>query len=289
MKKRYDCPPTLTDAQVLEFCKNGFLMLEGVVSDDVNRRTLDYLDASEYPVQHEPTEIMEEHWFAKGVICNDEAAGAVRSLLGCDFGLPILMSNHRVACPAPVTGGWHRDGCSKHETELHTLQVFYYPQDCPRELGPTELLPGSHFLFSPASRMAHYGSIRGGHRAASPAGSIFITAYPIWHRRSASTAAGTRNMLKYNYRRSVRPTRDWISDPEFDFARGENYVLRGATFREQFRDCHDAARMFLWLCGWGDRYEFVGGQTWPLPGHWSDHPYGYPLEDVVGSHDDQVS
>ena len=29
----YDCKPTLNDSEVLEVCKNGFLMLEGVVSD----------------------------------------------------------------------------------------------------------------------------------------------------------------------------------------------------------------------------------------------------------------
>ena len=36
----YECPPTLTDTQVLEFCKKGFLMLEGVVPDEINQRTL---------------------------------------------------------------------------------------------------------------------------------------------------------------------------------------------------------------------------------------------------------
>ena len=29
--KTHDCPPTLTDRQVLDFCKNGYLMLEAVV------------------------------------------------------------------------------------------------------------------------------------------------------------------------------------------------------------------------------------------------------------------
>ena len=41
--RTFDCEPTLTDTQVLEFCRNGFLTLEGVVSDDINQRTCDYL------------------------------------------------------------------------------------------------------------------------------------------------------------------------------------------------------------------------------------------------------
>ena len=34
----YDCAPTLDDRQVIEFCANGFLMLEGIVPDEINRR-----------------------------------------------------------------------------------------------------------------------------------------------------------------------------------------------------------------------------------------------------------
>ena len=43
-QKTYDCKPTLTDKQVLEFCKQGFLLLEGVVPDEINRKTLEYLE-----------------------------------------------------------------------------------------------------------------------------------------------------------------------------------------------------------------------------------------------------
>ena len=35
----YDCKPTLNDSEVLEVCKNGFLMLEGVVSDKINKKS----------------------------------------------------------------------------------------------------------------------------------------------------------------------------------------------------------------------------------------------------------
>ena len=31
---KYDCKPTLTDRQMMDFCRNGYLILEGVVSDE---------------------------------------------------------------------------------------------------------------------------------------------------------------------------------------------------------------------------------------------------------------
>ena len=42
--RTFDCEPGLTDAQVLEFCRQGFLLLEAVVPEEINQRTCDYLD-----------------------------------------------------------------------------------------------------------------------------------------------------------------------------------------------------------------------------------------------------
>lgn len=270
----HSCRPRLTDTQVLAFCKQGFMMLEGVVPDEINRRTVSYLEKNP---SHEPTEILLEDWFVDNVILNEEAAGAVRSLLGQNFGLPIIMSNHRVECPSPAQN-WHRDGNSVNGPALNYLQVFYYPEACSLDLGPTELLPGSHFLFSLSKQMGHYGGIRGGFRAAAPAGTIVLTVYSIWHRRSAASGTGLRNLLKYNYWRTESPHRDWIRDPDFDIATA-NYQLDAPTFREQFRDCNDAAEMFFWLLGKSNVFHLAGGQGWPLNhnvGKYMDSPYGVP-------------
>ena len=42
--RTFDCAPTLTDTQVLDFCRTGVLLLPGVVTDDVNARARDYLE-----------------------------------------------------------------------------------------------------------------------------------------------------------------------------------------------------------------------------------------------------
>ena len=261
----YNCEPTLTDPQVVDFCKNGFILLEGVVPDEINRHTCSFLD------EHitigtvgaiEPTEILQEDWFVEGVIKNPQAAGAVRSLLGKNFKLPKIMSNHRVECPRTITGGWHRDGGAIDTHRLDSLQVFYYPQDTPKEMGPTELVPSSHLVRIKRRFMSHYGNIRKGMWTAAPAGSIFITHYSIWHRATTSTASGLRNLLKYNYWRTVPPKRDWIVDPEVDFT-GVNFMPE-VSLAEKWYDSIGVARMFLWLCGLGDDFEFKGGQSWPI-------------------------
>ena len=258
--KQYDCEPTLNDTQVVEFCKQGFLMLEEVVPDEINRRTNAFIEA------HGHLSLMQEEWFVENVLLNPQAAGAVRSLLGHNFVVPAGLANHRVECPASAQN-WHRDGGSRYGPELNHLQVFYYPQDAPVEFGPTEVLPGSHFYFCLQSWMGHYGSIRGAVKTAAPAGSIFITVYSIWHRRSASTAKGLRNLLKYCYWRTVPPQRDWILEPGFDLDAGRYSIDSHTTQppRQQFRDWYDAAEMFFWLCGkTSELHTLLGGEGWPM-------------------------
>ena len=160
-------------------------MLEGVVPDEINKRVVECIEA--YEGNYDP--FLKEDWFVENVLLNPQAAGAVRSLLGENFALPIGIANHRVVCPS-LAQNWHHDGASRYGPELNHLQVFYYPQDCPKEMGPTEVVPGSHFVHSLQSWMAHYGSIGSAVKMVAPAGSIFITVYPIWHRRSKSTAKG---------------------------------------------------------------------------------------------------
>ena len=43
-ERTFDCEPTLTDTQVLQFCRDGYLHLQGVVPDEINQRTYDYLN-----------------------------------------------------------------------------------------------------------------------------------------------------------------------------------------------------------------------------------------------------
>ena len=91
---------------------------------------------------HEPSSILLyfEDWYIAHVLLNPELAGVLRSLLGKHIGLPVLVSNHRVECPMHAQA-WHYDADCLFGPETNFLEVFYFPQDTPIEMGPTELLP----------------------------------------------------------------------------------------------------------------------------------------------------
>lgn len=260
MSDTYDCTPTLTDTQVLEFCRQGFLLLEGVVPDEINRKVFEYF--AERP-NGGNAGILDG--VIENVSLNPQATGAIRSLLGKDFTFPAhLSTGHPVVCPLPP-GPWHVDGGAVFPPILDCLQVFYYPQDTPPELGPTEVLPASHFLIADGiPSMAHYGSIRGAVSTTAPAGSIFLTAYPIWHRRTASTAKGTRHLFKYAYKRTVPPKRDWIHEQGFNPRQAKGPPPGPTYHREYHRAINDAAEMFYWLCGLEREYRLTERNNLPV-------------------------
>jgi len=246
--EKYDCKPTLTDQQVLDFCRYGFIILEGVVNNTVNQRVSKYLDTRN---SEELVDILEEEWFVDAVIKNSEAAGAVRSLLGKEFLLPRVISSHQVHCPAPAQP-WHPDAGSIFTHRLDCLQVFYYPLGATKEMGPTELLPGSHLTRARNAFLGRLKSMKSAVLTNSPPGSIVITVYSILHRRTASSATGVRNNLKYTYWRTSDPQRDWVIDPKFNFSWSKNVFPPLSV---------DAANMFAWLCG--ENWKHIGGPSWP--------------------------
>ena len=81
-----DLEPTLTDSQVLEFCKRGYMMLEGVVTEEVNRQVREYL--ADHPYEREDggafedQGLLQEPWFVDGVLLNRQAAGGRRQAAG---------------------------------------------------------------------------------------------------------------------------------------------------------------------------------------------------------------
>ena len=278
----YDCDPTMTDTEVMEFSKRGFLVLEGIVPPEIDLKTLAYLDAfyeTQPPDLPErtatiPTDLFSKGWFRNNVVLHPKVTGVLRSLLGKDFTLPEFLSNHRIRCPMPadVPGQkshlWHRDGAggggvpglervdfSKRDSlngAQNCLQVFYYPQDVPLVLGPTELVPGSHLIQGQGQYEVDYflgllddhRNVANSYFQVAPAGSITITCYSIWHRRPASTGVGIRNNLKYRYSRTVRPRHDWTAVSGFRMPGPGQGMDAGSD-----RDIADAADMFAWLSG----------------------------------------
>ena len=267
INRTFDCEPTLTDTQILDFCRDGYLILEGVIDDETNQLTCAYLngelpsnpsyipeglnrrDLERIRNSHEPSTLYLEEWFIDKVVLNPQVTGVLRSLLGRNVGLPVLMSRHTTNCPSP-SQGWHHDGGFVSGPKINFIEVFYVPQDTPPEMGPTEIVPTSH-LDPPYAPELAVGVSSGG-----PAGTLAVHSQSILHRKSDATASGVRHMLKYDYWRTVSPERDWIIEPDFNLGTAlSDRIPRHLT--------KYVADMYNWLCGIGDDFLITGGQSGP--------------------------
>jgi hypothetical protein len=262
----FDCTPTLTDTQILEFVKKGYLLLEGVVPDAINQRVKAILDERElFNGLHKPRDLLQADWFVEHVLRNPWGAGALRSLLGADYVEPSTLALFAGKGASPA-GQWHIDGAYRFGPELNCLKWFYYPIEAPEESGPTEFVTGSHHVYNQVRFMAHYEGIRGIWKSSAPAGSIVIAAYPLWHRRARCTWNNVRYMLTNTLWRAAQPKRDWIVVPDFDLGTAD-YSMPAPRFGEQHATAYNNARMFYWMCGKIDEFSTLPGPTWPEASH----------------------
>ena len=88
MRMTHDGPATLDDEGGLDFCKRGFVVLEGAVAEPVNARAHAWLE--EWGMrgvgEHE---LLRQQWFIDGCLKSPALTGVLRALLGAGYGLPV--------------------------------------------------------------------------------------------------------------------------------------------------------------------------------------------------------
>ena len=60
----YDCDPILTDSEVLDFCKKGFIVLDGVMPKEINERVVEECNKAATEKQKNSLNGKHETWHA---------------------------------------------------------------------------------------------------------------------------------------------------------------------------------------------------------------------------------
>merc|ERR1712096_94595 len=111
-------------------------------------------------------EVFEDPW----------VAGAFTSVVGPDY----YMQPHRHCHSNPPYSkgqNMHQDGGKRWSHKTRRLLVFYYPQDTPEEIGPTGIIPGSHYY-----NTADGATITAELPLCGQAGDVTLANYDLWHR-----------------------------------------------------------------------------------------------------------
>ena len=221
----------LNDAQMRRFIVNGFVTVTTELPvqfhDAVYEKTMSVFDKEGNPGNNLLPRIPE----IQSVFDDPNVSGALTSLLGPDY----YMQPHRhphYNPPGSGGQGMHQDGGKRWSHHTRRLLVFYYPQDTPIELGPTGVVPMSHyFSTSEGSGVSPEQPITG------EAGTVAFANYDLWHRAMPNGSEKRRYMMKFLYARMSEPEAPTWANKETDWANGTS--VGPAGHQEMFRHLWD--------------------------------------------------
>ncbi|MBT3268652.1 hypothetical protein HN371_15965 [Candidatus Poribacteria bacterium] len=200
-------PQLLTDDEMSRFIRDGFVTvmstLDRAFHDDVWSET----DRAFTEDGNPGNNLIPRFPHIQRVLDDAPVQGALISLLGPDY--YAQPHRHPHANPPGSPGQqMHQDGGRRWSHRTRRLLVFYYPQDTPEEIGPTGVVPGSHF-YSTQDGAALEAELP----VVGQAGAVTLANYDLWHRAMPNLGNRTRYMLKFLYARMSEP-----SQPTWDAA-----------------------------------------------------------------------
>ncbi len=186
------------DATMSEFVTRGFVSFEPELPADfhdfIHRQTRSAFTSGNpgnniLPLIPELTTVLEE----------PRVRGALSSILGPDY----AMHPHR-HCHVNSSGSegqrLHKDAFSVRFHRAQDALVFYYPHDVTAEMGPTAVVPGSHYHGKQLDEeMPAEKTLCG------KAGTVAVVHYDLWHRRTANRSSADRYMIKFLFTRMSQP------------------------------------------------------------------------------------
>ena len=91
----------------------------------------------------------------------------------------------------------HMDGWNRRHHHTRWAMAFYYPQPTPIRLGPTGVVPGSHYNNTYNAEASEELPLYG------DAGDVTIVHYDLWHRAMPNSSEGPRYMMKFLFARNA--------------------------------------------------------------------------------------
>lgn len=185
----------LNAEQMARFVTDGYLMLEGLVPPELNRKVHEEQKQDELPgysYWHRSEAIRE-------VFGLPQVTGVIRSLVGANPGYDHSFL-HVVAPRRLKAQDWHGDSIIDTRRLGFDIQIFYFAHDTPIESGPTLILPGSHLRRINTFSIGRYKNIVGQKQLATKAGTMVFWHQGLWHCAQPNYTDNTRYVFKLRLR-----------------------------------------------------------------------------------------
>ena len=214
----------LSSIQMAEFVARGFLKMESVVPEEINRQFLtDVGHVNEVditsPREHyakvmgssaiplvkagEPlSTAYPEHSAVDNMLAVPKVAGAIQSLVGSEP----AFDHHflHMTMPPKMYEGGNVEQISQHNHQDSTIdprkafdvQLMYFPHSVTKNMGGTRFVPGTHLRIVSEAAIGRYQNIRGQQHVTCEAGTVLLMHMGIWHGAGLNVSDNVRYMFK---------------------------------------------------------------------------------------------
>ncbi len=221
----------LTAAQMDEYVRNSYITVQTELPDEFHT---DLLEKTHEVFEKEgnPGNNLLPRLPGIGKVLSDPVvSGALASVLGDDY----FVEPHRHCHYRPPGGDdqtLHKDSFRRLRHRTRQVVAFYYPQDTTADMGPTSVVPGSHYYNSSTAALEESEEVL----VTVKAGTMVIAHYDIWHRGTGNRSNKHRYMMKFLVAR--------MSEPEALHSNGGGAVYgdgRGDTMLRRTFNWHSGA------------------------------------------------
>lgn len=189
----------LTDKKMKDFIQNGYVTINSLLPDslhkDIYKQTKTVFEKEGNPGNN----LLPRIPAIQEILDSGPVQGALVSILGENYYLQPHRHCHYNP-PGSKGQNLHQDGGKRWSHHTRRVLMFYYPQDTPLELGPTAILPSSHYYNTVEST-----EIIEEFPLCGKAGTIAIVHYDLWHRALPNFSKKNRYMMKFLFLRMLEP------------------------------------------------------------------------------------
>lgn len=260
----------LTTAQMAAFVDDGFLVLEGVVPENLCAAAIAEARAATDAGTHVDIRRQPHHFPWQDALCGSAyrdilelgvVHGAIASLVGAEPQFDHFRIHRTFPMDEVDLGSFlqfHQDCQADMRPLTFDVNVSIYPQAVTRDMGGTMFLPGSHFRRVHNANLYRYQHIRGSRQLTCPAGTVVLWHHNLWHSGRPNRSASDRIMFLARFNARVPQVRLWdVSD--LDQAAVAQRFLRGHAWIGGEHPIEWLNRIRLWRHLSGDAdFDFMG-------------------------------
>jgi hypothetical protein len=212
----------LSDDQMRGFIRDGFLAIKTGLSAEANQEIFDKTEALFGSDGNPGNNLMARIPEVRTVFDDPAVDGALAGVLGDNY----FMHPHRHCHYRPPHSEGqqiHKDSFTRRRHHTRWILAMYYPQNTTVDMGPTGVIPGTHYynwLKGPIGVRERSDGTEGEVPMAVDAGTVLIVHYDIWHRGMGNESDKKRYMMKFMFARMEEPRApswdnresEWVSE-----------------------------------------------------------------------------